>query len=552
MSTELSRNAPSRTRTHRLTRTRQSEAKSPSPALPAIFGIVLSLLAVGFVVVGAGNSDLARADARTGLAARGGFGPLGQVCGNWVPDLWPGRVLPSQIIHLFAERGTAAPESVLWPAALAALAIGWIIARRLAGTIGVRSGLWFGLCWFGSLGVIDHSGGTGLDFLSGVAIVAAIDRLLARGSDWFAGLWTALAFLTGGWPPVALVLLAVIVIGRHEARFSPRLLTPPIAAFIGWSIWTVGTTSSELWAAAVTLPFVQKPDWWLALGVLGMGLPFSPLALLAVSQRMREAWTGRGRQMAAGWFQTALALAIAGTVIPGLSQHARVPALAGILVIAAMSAEAAWSRALSRPARRVLLTINFGLMLVWLIILGYGSYLWLLVFSYYRVIGILALILGIPYLALAWHSMTRSDSRRAVLALVLLAVGIKLVHWGYYIPEWNYRRGQGPWGRAIGQWLSPEATLYTFIDWPEDLTFAIGRPIQRLVSPRHLAYEITQGLAAHVLLLESEFEHWPEEAPQLTKLATLLDPSGEPRILARTPGTLFTTSRKVDSLETTP
>ena len=99
-----------------------------------------------------------------------------------------------------------------------------------------------------------------------------------------------------------------------------------------------------------------------------------------------------------------------------------------------------------------------------------------------------------------------------MVALVILTVCVKLVHWGYYVPEWNYRHGQGPWGRAIGQWLLPNWTLYTFHAWPEDLALATGRPVRQLLTPQHLAYPATTE-ARHVLLQQSEFENWPETRP---------------------------------------
>jgi hypothetical protein len=532
---------------HRLTRVDRAKAgRLPLPAIPSLFAPILAVMAGGLVLLGAGNLDLGPADARVGLAAGAGIGPLGQVYGNWAPDLWPGRVMLSQLSRLFEERGVATPASVLWPAALAAVAIGWLLARRLANVLGLRAGLWFGLCWFGCLGVIDHSGGTGLDFLAGLAIVAAIDRLLGHGSDWIAGLWTSLAFLMGGWPPVLLILLAVIVIGRHEARFSLRLLLPPAAAAVLWSTWTLTSAPTEVWAAAITLPFTRHPSWWLAPGVLALGMPLAPLAMLAAGRPMRDSWSTNGRQTVAGWFQTAIACALAGTIIPGLSQHAGVPALAGLLVVAATGADAAWCRSLSPSARRFLLSITFGLLLVWLMALVYGGYLWLMVFPYYRPIGIVAVILGVTIFSLVWRAIEMSDSRRAMVALVILTISIKLVHWGYYVPEWNYRYGQGPWGRAIGQWLLPNWTLHTFLDWPEDLAFAIGRPIRRLATPRHLSYEVTADQSEHVLLLESEFDHWPDDAPRLLRVATFLDPSGEKRILARTPGVLITPSGQLN------
>jgi hypothetical protein len=436
----------------------------------------------------------------------------------------------------------AMPASVLWPAALAAVATGWIVARRLAIIAGSGAGFWFGLGWFGCLGVIDHSGATGLDFLSGLAIVAAVDRLLTRGSDWTSGLWAALAFLLGGWPPLILIFLTVIVIGRRDAGFSVGLILPPLITGALWSIWALGSTSAEVWAAALAWPFTLRPNWWLSLKVVGLGLPLSPLAIVTTNRGLRERWSGPCRQTIAGWVQTAIACAIAGTIVPGLAQHAAVPALTGIMVAAALGADAAWRRLLSRGTCRVSLSIAFGLGLVWVMILVYGSYLCLVVFSYYRTIGIVALVLGLPFLSLVWHAIEKEDSRRAVAALAVLTMSLKLVHWGYYVPEMNYRHGQGPWGRAIGQWLLPHWTLHTFLDWPEDLTFAIGRPIRRLATPRHLSYEVKSGQSEHVLLLESEFEHWPDDAPRLFKVASFLDPSGEKRILARTPGVLTTPS----------
>ena len=179
---------------------------------------------------------------------------------------------------------------------------------------------------------------------------------------------------------------------------------------------------------------------------------------------------------------------------------------------AALGLEAAWKRGLDRKARRLCLRITFGLLLVWLICVLYGGYVWLLVFPYYRPIGIAVVLLSLPAFVLGWVSMETGNTRRAMVALVLVTIAVKLVHWGYYVPEWNYRHGQGPWGRAIGQWLLPNWTLYTFHPWPEDLALATGRQVRQLRSPQHLAYPLTSE-ARHVLLQESEFDHWPENAP---------------------------------------
>jgi hypothetical protein len=513
----------------------------PIPGISSWMAPVLAVMAIAFVLVGAGNLDVGAADARLGLAAGESIRAVSQVYGYYAPDLWPGRVAVSAFAGMFEEGKRASGASVLWPAALAAVAIGWMLARRLAQTVGPRAGFLFGLSWFGCLGVIDHSGALGLEFLAGLATIGALDRLLTHGSDWTAGVWTALTFLAGGWPPVLLICLAVIVVGRGGASFSPRLLLPPLAAFAGWSAWALASESAEAWAATLTWPLTQRPDWWLIPGVLGVGIPCSPFAFLALSRRLREGLSPIARVCVLGWFQVAVACLIAGTVIPGLAQAARIPALAGILLISSVALDAAWSQTLSRSARKFFLVLTFGLLAVWLITLLYGGYLWTLVLPYYRPLGITVLLLGIPALILGWWASESGKSRRAVIALVVLTISIKLVHFGYYVPEWNYRHGQGPWGRAIGQWLLPNWTVHTFHEWPTDLALAIGRPVLMLRSAEHLAYPATPE-AKHVLLLESEFLHWPEQAPKVYKIAELQDVFGAKRILARTQGKLTSPS----------
>ncbi len=209
------------------------------------------------------------------------------------------------------------------------------------------------------------------------------------------------------------------------------------------------------------------------------------------------------------------------------------------MLIAALTLEAAWARLLAGWPRRAFLGLLGGLLTVWLVILVYGSYFWLMVFSYYRPIGCTAIVLGVTALVIGWLAIEKANSRRGLVALLFLAISLKVMHWGYYVPEWNYRHGQGPWGRAIGQWLLPTWTLYTFHDWPAELAFAIGRPVVQLRSPQHLAYPATDQ-SRHVLLLESEFEHWPDDAPALLKVATFNDQFGRRRVLARTPGVLIT------------
>ncbi|MGC8642302.1 MAG: hypothetical protein ACP5XB_20765, partial [Isosphaeraceae bacterium] len=91
MSAELTQTVTGRR--NRLTRADRIEKRGPALSMPSFLTLVLALLAIVFVLVGAANLDLGPADARVGLAAGAGFAPLGQVCGTWAPDLWPGRVV---------------------------------------------------------------------------------------------------------------------------------------------------------------------------------------------------------------------------------------------------------------------------------------------------------------------------------------------------------------------------------------------------------------------------------------------------------------------------
>jgi len=176
------------------------------------------------------------------------------------------------------------------------------------------------------------------------------------------------------------------------------------------------------------------------------------------------------------------------------------------------------------------------LTLAWavLAVLG-GGYLAAAV-SYYRTLCIGLIAASVPLTVLAVRSAAKRDPRGSLLAVFALAVCLKVAHWGYYVPEWNYRYSQGPWGRAIGQWVPPRWPIYTTHAWPADLAFATEHPVRQLVSERHLEYQ--PGTVRFVLLLQSEFENWPEQAPKLQKVADFQDEYGATRVLARTPGDL--------------
>ncbi len=149
--------------------------------------IALLALAILFVLVGAIDLDLGPAEARLGLAAGERPGPLGQVVGYWAADLWPAEVLPSYLLAQLEPGGRPSSAAVRWPAAFAGILAGWILSRRTARYMGTGAGMLAGLCWFGSIALIDRSGALGIDLIVGLATLAALDRLITRGAGWTAG-----------------------------------------------------------------------------------------------------------------------------------------------------------------------------------------------------------------------------------------------------------------------------------------------------------------------------------------------------------------------------
>ena len=445
------------------------------------------------MVVGVDGLDLSPKEARLGLAAGGSAGPMGQVYGYWAPDLWPGEVLPGLGLAHFAPGGRPATASIRWPAALAAILGGCLLATGMHRALGYRAGILAALCWFSSLAVIDRSAGSGLDMILGapagsgldmilgVATMAVVDRLIRRGADWIAGLWAASAFLAGGWPPLLLISLVILVIGRPGSYFSIRLLAPPIATAIGWSVLAIRAATVEAWASAMTLPLTRRPELALPFGVVLLGLPWAPFAAIAAARSVRAAWPPAGRAWIVGWLKAAMACAIAGAAVPGLGPAARVVALAGVLIAAAAGLDVAWKRSMAAGPRRLFYLMSSAIVALWLVAMIFASFAWIVAMPYYRALGIVMGVVVIVVATLGWSALGWGNTRRSVVTMAVLAAAIKLAHWGYYAPEWNYRFSQGPWGRAIGQWLPRKWPIYTFNDWlPADLAFAIGRPIRQL------------------------------------------------------------------------
>ena len=499
---------------------------------PVRFSVLL-VMAGGFVLLGGAALDVNLEEARLGMASYERLGAMGQVFGGWEPSIWIGRLLPSWL-WAWGEGGIPTANSVRWPSAIAGALIGMILARRAAVALGGRVGVLMGLCWFGTFGLIDHSALTGLDLIGGLWVVAALDRLMSRGSDLAAGTYAALAFLCAGWPPLAVVGLAAIVQGGAGASLRGKLLVPPAVAAAGWSWWCLSSAPTEAWAAALALPLTEGPAWMLLPGVLLAGLPWSPIAGLVACKSVREGLDASGRGFLTSWLQIMGASLVAGTVVPGLAASARVPALAGCALASAVVCDRILAGATSPKVRRAFLGIVLVMSLAWCVtaILG-GGYLAAAV-AYYRVVAVTLIVLGVPAAALAVVAAAYGNPRGSWLALVALAVFLKLSYWGYYAPEWNYRFSQGPWGRAIGQWVPPRWPIYVAHAWPADLAFATERHVYQLVSPQHLAY--VQGQPKYVLLLDSEFQNWPENAPKLLNVTQFQDEFGGVRVLARTEG----------------
>ena len=165
--------------------------------------------------------------------------------------------------------GRPSPAAVRWPEAIAAIVAGWMIARSMSPQVWPSAGSPFRCLLVrqprGDRSIRQY--GHRLDH--GTGRVAAIDRLITEGSDWVTGLWAAVAFLAGGWPPLVVIALAVIVVGRVELKvFSSVWYCRPLLTLIAWSAWTMRASSVELWAAALSLPFTRKPDWSLGVSVL--------------------------------------------------------------------------------------------------------------------------------------------------------------------------------------------------------------------------------------------------------------------------------------------
>ncbi len=502
--------------------------------MPAVVCVLASLL----MLASATGRDLGTEEAELGLAAGAPVAPLGQVYGGWMTSLLPGRVMPSQLyVWIFCEGGLPKAEAVLWPSALALLAMTWIVAHRVRTMVGDLASVLTAFALFGSVALINHSAVLGLDPMTGLWVVAALDRVLGKGSDWWAGLWASLAVFSGGWPALLVILLPMLVLGRKGSYLSVPLLLPACLTFVGWTVWTIGSgVPGAVWGEAVVKPLKSPTTWAHAGIILAAGLPWSPFAVLTAWKSVRQGFEEKPRRFVFGWLQVAGVCALGGTLIPGLAASAWLPTLVGLAVTSACGISAVVRGRTGPGARWTLLLGSLMIGVTWsaVEIVG-GSYLAAQA-PYYRFVAAPLAALGIVTFSFA--VVGTFERRRSWTVGVLLAtsVGLAVAHAGVYIPESNYRVGQGMAGRAIGQWVPPRSTIYTVHYWPTELMFATGHPVRQLVSPRLLDYE--QGdLPTYVLLIESEFQNWPTNAIKIQKVHTFSD-GREVRVLARTEGDL--------------
>ncbi len=516
-----------------------STAIRPHPGLRARTGVIrwdwvgFGAIVLFFGLLGAIAVEVDRVEARLGLAAGEALGPLGRVFGYWAPDVWPVPLFASKFLAMFENLARPTTASVRWPGVFASLAIAWLLWRGASKRLGARLSMWVAVCWLGSIGVVDHAAFARLDLLQTLGVVAAIDRLLDRGRDFVFGCWGAFAFLCGGLPPLVLLALASIVIGRPNQPALWRALVPIGITAFAWSAWTIQSGGVELWAAALTLPLSSKLDWKLAVSVMVIGLPWSPLVFFAWDKAVHDERKAEGHAWARTWVQCGIAAILAGTLVPGLSTPARGLALVGLAIAAALVLEAMWTRRITGVSQVAILTVLALLTFVWLVGIDFGCYIWTMSMPYYRAFGVMMGFVAIAVSLVLWGMLAGANLRRAAVLLVLLAAATKLVHTGFYGPEWNYRQSQGPWSRAVAQWIPRRSTVYTLHDWPADFAFYLKRPIRQLHSAQFLKYE-PQNVSKFLLLSQSEFDNWSDSAIPITPMARFLDEAGATRVLART------------------
>jgi hypothetical protein len=498
---------------------------------PAVLWAVAAVL----LMFGAVERDLSADEARIGLSALERLGPFGQVFGGWEPSILPGRVVPSWLLFkILGEPYYGLSGLVLWPGAVAVTILAVLVAWRAERYFGPGAGLLAILCLCGSALLLELPGGMMAHAMTGVFTVACLGRVLSRGSDLWSGMLAALAVCCGGWPALVLIAAPIMIVGRRGSYLSVQLLFPPAAALIGWSIWALRSAPAVVWGQALIAPLRQSPGWVELPWVLAMLLPGLGLVVAAFSGALRSSWPPTARSWVLGWAQVGLVSGLLGAFVPGMAPAAWFLLAVAVAVLATgiLRAFLTSGRVGPRMAGLVLGTA-VAVNLVWTALAVPRLVYVIATMGHYREVAIVAGLLTALALAVALVAAWERRRRWCVASLVALALAFKVAHAGIYLPERDYRLGQGPWARAIGQWVPPRCPIYTLHTWPSDLAFHIGRPVRQLVSAGWLAL-VDTPYPRYVLLQQAEFEHWPDDAPSITKLRSFEDERGGIRVLART------------------
>ena len=177
--------------------------------------------------------------------------------------------------------------------------IGIILARRSPLDPRESGGILVALAWFGCIG---DDGSVGVDRARPDCRLWARSRRSIGSCRRGRGGWSAsgprLAFLAAGWPPLAVLGLATVVLGRPGAGWSWKTTIPvalTVARLVG-----LGTFSRcrrrpgpRRWA----LPITQSSAWGLAFSAIELGLPWSPFVILAASRTLARGGRSKARAM---------------------------------------------------------------------------------------------------------------------------------------------------------------------------------------------------------------------------------------------------------------
>lgn len=496
-----------------------------------------------FLLWGATRLEIGSQEARLGMAARETFGPVGQSFGGLDPGIYPGQVALLKAFSII-EKWNAGQETIRWTSVICAGLIGIAITLRTEWKSGKTAALAVALCWFSSLALLHRTGELGIDFYLGAGLVLALNDTIAnRGQLRLrTGIYTGIAFLCGGLAPVILVVAASIIICRSSAGLRPSFLAIVIATVGGWSAWALNEISAEAWAAAIALPVVFRSGSSFPTIVMMLCLPMVLAVPAFFSQRLRSGWSESSREYTSNWWTIASACLFVGTVLPQFSRATLLPIVAGCSVIAGHVWATAWQSrefsALGFAGRWLNYTSGLMLVVASAAIIPFGIYLSMAI-PYYRWTSLACVIMAIASVVFYFYGNYARASRQVILSIVLLAICLKTAHAAIYVPEWNYRRGQGPWGRAIGQWVPAGWPIYTLHGWPTDLAFATGHNFRQITAPRFLPGQdrSPDGRPVFILLHPADFERWPKTAAPIRKVFEFQDQSGfSSKILARTGG----------------